>query len=173
MKPMPPSRKNHRPKYESVSEKRLHVVRSGHGSDLSRDSPQSIHHHSKLSRHDSPYNGSDTYVTAAAYRTASELRFVECFRWKTRYIVLTRLTISLRCFAAEDRVTVRRPARGSPRELRAITAARHDPDTRRSRRTPHDTGEWSSKRCRHPTLCVPIPRECAASCCFSIWAWSS
>ncbi|XP_043273458.1 uncharacterized protein [Venturia canescens] len=75
MKPVPPGRSSSsRPKYEHVSEKRIHVTRSGQDSDFSRDSPPSIHTPIKVSRHESsPYDGSDLYVTGAPYRASSEL----------------------------------------------------------------------------------------------------
>lgn len=74
MKPVAPSRKAHRPTYENVSEKKLQAIRNGQGSDLSRDSPQSIRHPGKMSsRQESPYNGSDIYATGSPYRATSEL----------------------------------------------------------------------------------------------------
>ena len=75
MKPVAPSRKNGRTKYENVNDKKSNANRiNGHGSDLSRDSP----HHGKV-RDTLPNYGSDIYVTGAPYRATSELRFLFLF----------------------------------------------------------------------------------------------
>lgn len=73
MKPVIPTRKNRKEKYDQGEEKKSRSAQNSHGSILSGPSR---HPFNKSASHGSICdNGSDIYVTSAAYKTTSEIRF--------------------------------------------------------------------------------------------------
>ncbi|XP_035742977.1 uncharacterized protein LOC118450998 isoform X3 [Vespa mandarinia] len=71
MKPVIPTRKNRKEKYDQGEERRSQSAQNGHGSVLSGPSRYPFN---KSASHGSICdNGSDIYVTSAAYRTTSEI----------------------------------------------------------------------------------------------------
>ncbi|KAF3427593.1 hypothetical protein E2986_04472 [Frieseomelitta varia] len=73
---MKSTKKDHSDKYEKEEGRQLRNIHNNRGSILSGSSKHSLHPLSKSTSHGSICdNGSDIYVTSAAYRTTSDIRF--------------------------------------------------------------------------------------------------
>lgn len=72
---MKSTKKDHSDKYEKEERRQLRNIHNNRGSILSGSSRHSLHPLSKSTSHGSICdNGSDIYVTSAAYRTTSDIR---------------------------------------------------------------------------------------------------